>query len=59
MLTPRISTIGQLQPITGEEVVSYEMGVKLDLFNSPPARESDALLHGLRPAPVLGDGDAV
>jgi len=32
-VTPRISTIGQLQPITGEEVTSYEMGLKLDLFN--------------------------
>src|SRR6185436_8290079 len=31
--TPRISTIGQLQSIPGEEVVSYETGVKLDLFN--------------------------
>jgi iron complex outermembrane receptor protein len=31
--TPRISTIGQLQSIPGEEVTSYEMGVKLDLFN--------------------------
>jgi iron complex outermembrane recepter protein len=32
-VTPRISTIGQLQAITGEEVTSYEMGLKLDLFN--------------------------
>jgi len=32
-VTPRISTIGQLQSIPGEEVLNYEMGVKLDLFD--------------------------
>jgi iron complex outermembrane receptor protein len=31
--SPRISTIGQLQSISGEEVVNYELGAKLDLFD--------------------------
>jgi iron complex outermembrane receptor protein len=41
-VTPRISTLGQLQPITGEEVVNYEMGLKVDLFS-----------HRLRVNPTL------
>jgi iron complex outermembrane receptor protein len=32
-VTPRIFTIGQLQPLPGEEVVNYELGAKLDLFD--------------------------
>jgi len=31
--TPRIFTPGQLKPIPGEEVVNYELGGKLDLFD--------------------------
>jgi iron complex outermembrane receptor protein len=32
-VTPRISTVGQLQSISGEEAVNYELGVKLDMFD--------------------------
>lgn len=32
--SPRISTVGQLQAISGEEVINYEVGGKLDLFSS-------------------------
>lgn len=32
--TPRISTVGQLQSITGEEVVNYELGAKIELFDA-------------------------
>jgi iron complex outermembrane receptor protein len=32
-VTPRISTVGQLQSITGEEVTNYELGMKFDLFD--------------------------
>jgi iron complex outermembrane receptor protein len=32
-VTPRVSTIGQLQSISGEEAINYELGVKLDLFD--------------------------
>jgi len=32
-VTPRISTVGQLQSIPGEEAVNYEAGVKLDFLD--------------------------
>jgi iron complex outermembrane receptor protein len=32
-VTPRVSTIGQLQSIPAEEVVSYEMGMRFDLLD--------------------------
>ena len=32
-VTPRISTVGQLQSIPGEEAKNYELGVKLDMFD--------------------------
>jgi iron complex outermembrane receptor protein len=32
-VTPRVSTRGQLQSISGEEVTSYELGVRFDLFD--------------------------
>jgi iron complex outermembrane receptor protein len=32
--TPRIFTVGQLQPIDPEEVLTYEVGAKLDLLDS-------------------------
>jgi len=32
-VNPRISTVGQLQPISGEEAMNYEIGAKFDLFD--------------------------
>ena len=32
-VTPRISTVGQLQSIPGEEAINYELGMKVDLFD--------------------------
>jgi iron complex outermembrane receptor protein len=32
-VNPRISTPGQLQPVTGEEAVNYELGAKLELLD--------------------------
>lgn len=43
-VNPRISTVGQLQSVPGEEAINYELGAKFDLFDGK-ARFNTALFY--------------
>jgi iron complex outermembrane recepter protein len=43
-VNPRISTVGQLQSVSGEEAINYELGAKLDMFDGK-ARINTALFY--------------